>query len=123
MKKIFKILMIVAIITAIFIYYNKEVIFQKGNPIPYLSASTKLSKDKLYVRVGKDEVISLRENIDETIEYFEKQTNLKCIDQMGSGYIFSDGKERYYTENEIYLRYFYVWNISGERGIANRMSE
>lgn len=125
MTKLFKkksaILFTVSVILIIGMLGNWfPVLFQRGNPIPYLSAAIRISGDRPYVRVDAagagDIYISKRgkgqSDICEVLFHdVAYSKGYAFSEQAGSGYIFSDGTNPFVISSEIYLKYFIVWTV------------
>ncbi len=92
-------------------YFN--VIFQRGNPIPYLLASMSISDETPYVEVGKNSgiYISKRGECPELLEFVEESRNVEFVERFGSAYQFSNGLDNLTIFSEIYWRYFTVWTV------------
>lgn len=108
-------LVIVLIFAAFFIMYY-PVIFQRGNPIPYLKAASKLGGDIAFVEVDVDDeydkfYISKKDAQDEFLSFVEDSTGAEFLEQAGSGFIFKDTDENFVVENEIYFSMYYVWSV------------
>ena len=93
------------------------VIFQRGNPIPYLVAAMDIDENNYYVKVDVDDTnaiyISLREGgkCESLFHDVAYSKGFEFVEQAGSGYIFSDGKNRLVISSEIYLGRFIVWKV------------
>lgn len=93
------------------------VIFQRGNPIPYLVAAMDIDENNYYVKVDVDDTnaiyISLREGgkCEALFHDVAYSKGFEFVEQAGSGYIFSDGKNRLVISSEIYLGRFIVWKV------------
>ena len=93
------------------------VIFQRGNPIPYLKAAMDIDENNYYVKVDVDDTnaiyISLREGgkCEALFHDVAYSKGFEFLEQAGSGYIFSDGKNRLVISSEIYLGKFIVWKV------------
>ena len=104
------------------------VIFQRGNPIPYLLAISQLSEKRPYVEVEFDPpvwnntiYISKRGDCPELFSAIEKYNHVTFEEQAGSSWIFrinswgdrfvADGRETLVVSSEIYWRYFTVWQV------------
>lgn len=108
-------LVIVLIFAALFIMYY-PVIFQRGNPIPYLKAASKLGDDIAFVEVDVDDeydkfYISKKDAQEEFLSFVEDSTGAEFLEQAGSGFIFKDIDENFVVENEIYFSRYYVWSV------------
>lgn len=114
MKKLILITIAFTCIGSFIIYYNKDIVFQKGNPIPYLIAISKIKKEKPYVKLDKNILISKNRDSSYLFKHFENDMGIKFKEQMGSGYIFSDDNKDYLLTSEIYLKKYIVWNIHEE---------
>ena len=93
------------------------VIFQRGNPIPYLKAAMDIDENNYYVKVDVEDTnsiyISLREGgrCEALFHDVAYSRGFEFVEQAGSGYIFSDGKNRLVISSEIYLGKFIVWKV------------
>ncbi|SUB75807.1 hypothetical protein [Peptoniphilus indolicus] len=114
MKKLILITIAFTCIGSFIIYHNKDIVFQKGNPIPYLIAISKIKKEKPYVKLDKNILISKNGDVSYLFKHFENDMGIKFKEQMGSGYIFSDGNKDYLLTSEIYLKKYIVWSIHEE---------
>lgn len=123
MKKIKKIkkrhilISFIILVIAIAIMLNSYwlVIFQKGNPIPYLNAILKLNDNQTYLQVHDNNpniFLTKRDNYDEFHRYIENKYLVSFQEQMGSGYIFSSAEKEIIVSSEVYMRYFIVWTIN-----------
>lgn len=115
----FKIFLIVIAVCCIFcialISLYTPVIFQRGNPIPYLIASTKLNTETPYAQVkqtGSETVYITKRGVgEELLQLFAENTGAELQEQLGGTYIFSDGESEWMIESEIYWRNYTVWEI------------
>ena len=90
------------------------VIFQRGNPIPYLVAAVQLSEERPYVLVEEgavDVYITRRGRCPELFEWIENSRQVIFVEQAGSGWLFSNGVDSLCVTSEIYWRYFTVWQL------------
>ena len=92
---------------------QRRVIFQRGNPIPYLRAAAQLSEEQPYVALDEARgiYISKRGECPELFEFFQDELGVEFVDQAGSGYIFSDGNQKYVIASEVYWGRFTVWSL------------
>lgn len=106
--------LLVVVLLWVFNLYS-PVIFQRGNPIPYLSAAMQIDTDNRYVKVGVsgtcDIYITKRGDSGRLFYDIAYDRGFEFVEQMGSGYIFSDGTNRFTISSEVYLRYFTVWTV------------
>lgn len=117
MKKRFAAFIIVLfLVSSAIVYINRAVIFQRGNPIPYLTSAMKITKNNSYVKVTENVIISEKDDSAKLIEDFEQQMGVTYVEQMGSGYLFSNGKNNYVIESEIYWGKFTVWTLPNIEG-------
>ena len=102
----------VLLFLAIFIL-RAEVIFQRGNPLPYLMAAAHISEERPFVEVddGEGVYITKRGQCSEFLEYLEAAEGMEFVEQAGSGYIFADGTERLVVSSEVYLGKYTVWSL------------
>ena len=103
----------VLLLITIVLYGWGSVIFQQGNPLPYLIASMSISEQTPFIEVEKNSgtYIAKRGECPELFEYVEENWNVKFIEQAGSGYIFTNGVDTLVISSEIYWRYFTIWKI------------
>jgi len=94
-----------------------DAIFQRGNPIPYLAAAARLSEERPFAAVkGMENVyITKRGDKDGLFQMIEDTYAVEFKDQLGSGYLFTDGEKNYTVGSEIYWGRFTVWTWSFER--------
>ena len=90
------------------------VIFQRGNPIPYLAAAVKLTAQP-YARVEDRNVhdlyITRGHDCPELFQKIETDRGVTFVEQMGSAFRFTNGKDSLTVSSEIYWRYFVVWQV------------
>ena len=113
---------------ALVLYLWWPVLFQRGNPIPYLLAISQLSEKRPYAEVEFDPpvreygvYITKRGDCPEFISMIEKGQHVRFEEQAGSSWIFwvrprgesfvADGRDRLVVSSEIYWRYFTVWQV------------
>jgi len=95
-KKIF-VHIIILFLIAIFVIIglNRQAVFQRGNPLPYLTAASKIDNERPFYPVknsASDTYIShLRSSDEEFIEFAENKLDSRFISQEGSAYVFSSG--------------------------------
>lgn len=89
-------------------------IFQRGNPIPYLTAALRLTTQP-YAMVHdldiQDTYITLGYDCPELFEKIEKSRGVTFVEQAGSGWLFTTGADTLVVSSEIYWRYFTVWTV------------
>ena len=128
-KKIIWLIAAILLVLALALYLWWPVIFQRGNPIPYLLAMSQLSEKRPYVEVefdppvGKNTIyISKRGDCPELFSAIEKYQHVTFEEQAGSSLIFRtkpisgdwwfmDGLDSITVSTEIYWRYFTVWQV------------
>ena len=79
------ILVAFVVIASSVVYLNRAVIFQRGNPIPYLAAAARISEKNPYVAVdeAKGVYISKRGECPELLEYYQEKTGMEFVEQAG----------------------------------------
>lgn len=109
-------LSLIIIIGATLFYNYRKVIFQRGNPIPYLIASVQINEKRPYVEVGANTGIYITQKGEHTLlfDFIEESQDVEFVEQAGSGYIFTNGIDNLTVSSEIYLRYFTVWTVPQE---------
>lgn len=116
-KKTVIILSVIAGLSLLLWVFNffSPVIFQRGNPIPYISAAMKIDEDSRYVQVDIDDTydvyISVRGDKESLFYDLAYSKGMEFVEQAGSSYIFSDGKNRLIISSEVYLSCFTVWKV------------
>ncbi|MEG1883720.1 MAG: helix-turn-helix transcriptional regulator [Clostridia bacterium] len=121
--KLLIVIAIFAVITFLLIISSySKVIFQRGNPIPYLIASMSISEETPYVEVGKNTgvYITKRGECPPLFDFVEESRNVDFVEQAGSGYIFTNGLDNITVSSEIYWRYFTVWQVPNHTLQAKR---
>jgi hypothetical protein len=92
----------------------RNVIFQKGNPLPYIKGMLQLN-NKPYVQIHEDNpiiFITKRDNYSELHKYIESYYGVSFDEQMGNGYFFRSKEKTVTVSSEIYWRYYIVWTVS-----------
>lgn len=105
------ILVAFVVLAASVVYLNRAVIFQRGNPIPYLTAAARISEKNPYVAVdeAKGIYISKRGECPELLEYYQEKTGMEFVEQAGSSYLFTDGSRNEVASSEVYWGRYTVW--------------
>ena len=95
-----------------------DAVFQRGNPIPYLTAAMKLSDENTFTAVeGVEDVYITRQgDKQEFFQMIQETYQVEYKDQLGSGYLFSGGEKYYIVGSEIYWGRFQVWTASFDEG-------
>lgn len=77
------------------VYLNRAVIFQRGNPIPYLAAAARISEKNPYVAVdeAKGVYISKRGECPELLEYYQKKQGWNLSNKLGAAICLLMGAE------------------------------
>lgn len=114
MKK--KVVVTCAVILAILataVFLKKDAIFQRGNPIPYLTAAVRLSETNPYVAVDEENRIYISKRGDKELlfQMIQDTYGVELKDQLGSSYLFSNGENNYTVSSEIYWGRFTVWTL------------
>lgn len=112
-KKVFSLCAVILAILATVVFLKKDAIFQRGNPIPYLIAAVRLSETNPYVAVDEENriYISKRCEKEALFQMIQDTYGVELKDQLGSGYLFSDGEKSYIVSSEIYWGRFTVWTL------------
>lgn len=108
------IMTVVAVFIVAMIIWS-PVLFQRGNPIPYLVAATKINDETPYVSVNVDDgtsvYIAKKGECPELFAYVEESCHIEFVEQAGSGYIFSNGVDSLIVSSEIYWGKYTVWQV------------
>ena len=104
---------VLSILSASIIASKWDTIFQRGNPIPYMVAMVKLSDNNSFEAVANtdDTYITRRDDKQNLFQMIQDTYDLEYKDQLGSGYLFSDGEKNYIVASEIYWGKFTVWTL------------
>lgn len=104
-----------------FLIFKWDAVFQRGNPIPYLAAAVRLSDNNAFVAVENmdDIYITKRGNKEALFQMIQDTYDVEFKEQVGSGYLFTDGKKNYTIGSEIYWGRFTVWTLSFDNGFPN----
>ena len=107
------------------VYLNRAVIFQRGNPIPYLTAAARISEKNPYVAVdeAKGIYISKRGECPELLEYYQEKTGMEFVEQAGSSYLFTDGSRNEVASSEVYWGRYTVWVLPTMEAAENADAE
>ena len=91
------------------------VIFQRGNPVPYLIAAAKITDTEPYVQVFDDGpydiFISRRGECPALFDYIEEKRNVTFVEQMGGAYMFATDTDKLVVTAEVYFAKYTVWEI------------
>ena len=109
------------ILMSAFLVFKWDAVFQRGNPIPYLAAAARLSDNNAFVAVENtdDIYITKRGNKEALFQMIQDTHDVEFKEQMGSGYLFTDGKKNYTIGSEIYWGRFTVWTLSFDDSFPN----
>ena len=112
-KKVVVLCTVILAILATAVFWKEDAIFQRGNPIPYLTAAVRLSETNPYVAVDEENriYISKRGDKEALFQMIQDTYGVEYMDQLGSGYLFSDGEKSYIVSSEIYWGRFTVWTL------------
>jgi len=116
------IFLVIIVVGCLFTYLYRAVIFQRGNPIPYVIKAVLLSEEEPYKKVFDDKEIYIskgREHFSKAeegmIELVESKFGVTFVEQAGSSYLFQAENHRIIMSTELYLKYYNVWEISPEQ--------
>ncbi len=105
-------------VAVLFVSLNYSVIFQRGNPIPYLMAASQISNENPIASVNDNSsnsyIYITKNNADSKqvlLEYIETKFDAEFKEQYGSAYLFESAGEKITISEEIYWRYFQVWCV------------
>lgn len=117
-RKIISLCIVAAALTAAAVCFAVywRVIFQRGNPLPYIAGMLKLNSQNTYAGVidGEDIIyITKRNDYGDLHEFIEASYGVEFVEQMRSGYIFRSEHKKLILTSEIYWKYYTVWTLSG----------
>jgi len=89
-------------------------IFQRGNPVPYITKMLILNDSNHYQKVlpDKEIYITKRYDFDGLRKYIENTYDVKFDAQLGGGYSFTSDKAHILVISTIYWRYYLVWELT-----------
>lgn len=97
-----------------------SVIFQRGNPVPYLIAATKISASTPYVQVkhtnSETVYITKRGECNELLQSFAESAGAELQEQFGGTYFFTDGENKWMITSGTYWRNYTVWEVPVIKG-------
>ena len=115
-RRILTALLAGAIVFALLTALYAPVIFQRGNPVPYLLAAARIGEDRPFAEVTEGVYITRRGDGEALLRHVADMENVTFREQLGSGYVFSDGERTVYVTAQIYWSRFSVWTVS-ENGV------
>jgi len=112
-KSRFLIIALVCFIALVGIFSYGGNIFQRGNPMPYVTKMVLLNNRNHYQKVfgDKDIYITKRSDFNELEKYIENTYDVKFEDQLGGGYSFRSDKAHIVVISTIYWRYYSIWEL------------
>lgn len=122
-KKIYLLLIIVFILLSLFLF-NKDVIFQEGNPISVLKGIIQLNGTSTFVRIKDNPItyVTKTGNSEELFNYIKKEYNVVFKEQMGSGHIFEGSEKSVILTSKQYTRFYQIWEYSDLNIISLKFS-
>lgn len=120
-KTVVAILLCIILVCGVGVYLYKDVILQRGNPIPYVMKAIFLNEEEPYKKVFADKEIYIskgREHFaqaqDSLIRFIESKYNATFVEQAGSGYIFKSEDKTIIMSTEVYLKYYNIWEVTAK---------
>ena len=111
-KTLFTISCFLGLAVGVFFFYS-DAIFQRGNPLPYVSKMLALSDSEQFAKVFADADIYLsrKSGYDDLIRHIESVYDVSFAERMGSAYVFSSDDKSVVASTEVYLRKYLVWEV------------
>jgi hypothetical protein len=98
---------------AMIFFFRAPIIFQRGNPLPYVSKMLSLNKSNPYSQVFiDDDIFITKRNTDGFVGFIEAKYDVIFIDQMGSAYFFASDEKSIIADTELYWKYYLVWELT-----------
>lgn len=98
--------------------FNYSIIFQRGNPVPYLTAASKISHETPFVKVNDNstdsDVYITKNDMDSTyalLEHIEREYDVEFNEQYGSAFLFESEAGNLTISQEVYWGRFKVWSV------------
>ncbi|MRG86071.1 hypothetical protein GH754_06990 [Salinibacillus xinjiangensis] len=119
MKKLFKILMIVLVLSIGFLIIRfGSALTQEGNPIPILTSIAKLelsNRDYQLVTETSNESTYISQNVADSdylvIKQFMEDHGWGFKEQLGSGLVFVKDNETRLIETRLYSKHYFLWSV------------
>ena len=104
---------VILLVLACVVALKWDAIFQRGNPIPYLAAMSRLSEENPFEPVKNMDgiYVTWRGDKEGLFQMIQDAYHVEYEDQLGSSYVFSDGEVTYMVDSEIYWGRFTVWTV------------
>lgn len=89
------------------------VIFQRGNPLPYLISAMQISEERPFVEVATHSgvYLSKRGECPELFQMIEESRGVELVEQVGSGFVFTNGADQLTVSSEIFWSKYTVWQV------------
>lgn len=113
-RVVFTIIVCFILLAACFTVIYRGTIFQRGNPLPYISKMVTLNDGHPYAKVFADKDIYIARNTgdnDALIKYIESAYDVTFFEHMGSTYSFYSDEKSIFVDSEIYWKYYTVWDL------------
>ncbi|MFA5360154.1 MAG: hypothetical protein WC349_04325 [Patescibacteria group bacterium] len=117
---IFSLTLIIIFILATWLY--APVIFQEGNPVPYLKGAWQLNlsqKDIIKLDVDGDRYMTKNRNGLGAITELMKSQNYEFVEQLGAGYFYKSSDKAIVLTRRQYSRFYVIWTINESGNVNN----
>lgn len=116
-------LALAAALLALLLFARWPAVVQRGNPLPYLAAALRLSDMRPFAPVPDEPGVYLvrRAERDVFLAAVSDRAGLRFLEQVGSGYRFTDGKTAYTLSSEVYWGRYLVFTLP--QALAARSTE
>ncbi len=117
MKKVLASIIIILIVLFVilsgFIFLNRAIIFQLGNPLPYITKAAFLTDTNPVANVFDDNTtyIMHANNSESMVEFIESEFDVAFTEQFGSAYVFESDDNILTASTEIYLKFYTVFTV------------
>jgi hypothetical protein len=103
---------LVLVVAVLFLF--RGAIFQRGNPLPYVSKMFTMNDNNPYEKVFDDGSVYITRSADnnDLVRHIENAYEVTFSEQMGSAYFFGSDEKSIIAETEIYWRKYQVWEIT-----------
>ena len=107
------------LLAAGFTIIYRDAIFQRGNPLPYISKMVTLNDDNPCARVFDDQDVFIIKNAYQVrygngalIKNIEDTYDVTYREQMGGCAFFDSDEKTMIADIEVYFRYYEVWELT-----------
>lgn len=125
-KTLILICIVIFVAFGMFTYFNRDIVFQEGNPFPVVSAVTKLTfSDAPYVQFSSEptkyiaHTRSSKEANYALVKEYMKAHDFSFKQQLGSTLVFENEKEQSIVSTRQYTKHYFIWTMPETSELAS----